>query len=288
MKPVGLKTKIFLDSGDSVETAEILGKLGFLDGQTTNPSLIAKSPESLQRLKSGDKFTAPEVTDFYQTVIQKVATIIPQGSISIEVYADEHTSAEAMIEQAKSFSTWTPRAQIKFPITTAGLQAAAAAVAMGLSVNMTLCFTQQQAAAVYAATAGAVKGQVYLSPFVGRLDDSGQNGIDLIKNIIQMYSAGDGHVEVLAASVRTMDHFFSSIKLGADIITAPSKILNEWSVGGLNLPPQDFVYHTGNLQPLAYEQLSLTNPWQEYDLNHPLTAKGLAKFAEDWNSIIKK
>lgn len=287
MKPVNLKTKIFLDSGDPVETAKILEQLGFLDGQTTNPSLIAKSPDALKRLEAGLKFTQTEVLDFYKSVIEDVAKIIPDASLSIEVYADNKTTAEAMIEQAKIFSTWTPNAQIKFPITSAGLEAAATVVKLGMRVNMTLCFTQNQAAAVYAATAGAIKGQVYLSPFVGRLDDLGQNGMDLIKNIIKMYETGDGHVEVLAASVRNIDHFMYSLKLGADIITAPSKVLMEWKQLSLTEPKPDYNYNSGNLRPLDFENIAIDQDWRSYDLYHELTEKGLVKFAADWNSIIQ-
>ncbi len=96
--------------------------------------------------------------------------------------------------------SWIPNAHVKFPTSREGLEAAGRAVKEGLRVNMTLCFTQEQAAAVYSATAGAKKGDVFISPFIGRLDDRGENGMDLIENIQKMYGTGDGHVEVLTAS----------------------------------------------------------------------------------------
>jgi len=103
---------------------------------------------------------------------------------------------------------------------------------------MTLVFSQEQAAAVYAATIGAKRGQVYLSPFIGRLDDRGEQGMDLIANIIKMYGAGDGHVEVLTASVRSLEHFTRAIELGSDIITSPFKVLKEWADARMPLQSQ--------------------------------------------------
>src|SRR3989344_1099900 len=209
MRPEGLKTKIFLDSGDPGETRKALEVLGFLDGQTTNPSLIAKNPET-----AGKKFSQSEIFDFYEKVVQEIFRLIPEGSVSIEVYADSSTSSEDMLKQGRDFFLWLPPspnsnaggAHIKYPTTAEGLLAAERSIKEGLRVNMTLCFTQEQAAAVYAATRGAKKGQVFVSPFVGRLDDRGQDGMDLIANIMRMYEQGDGHVEVLTASVRSVGH----------------------------------------------------------------------------------
>jgi transaldolase len=291
MKLQGLKTKIFLDSGDPAETQEALALLGFLDGQTTNPSLIAKNPAT-----AGKKFSASQLLNFYEGVVKEVSALIPQGSVSVEVYSDSQTPAEEMLDQAKQFYTWIPNAHIKYPTTTEGLKAAEISIKEGVRVNMTLVFSQQQAAAVYAATLGAKKGSVFLSPFVGRLDDKGENGMDFIANTIKMYSVGDGHVEVLVASVRSMDHFFESIKLGADIITAPLKILKEWAATGMKMPDQNFKYpprlpqgETGqisNIKPIPYQEIKLGKPWQEYNIQHELTDKGIEKFASDWNALI--
>src|SRR6476646_7408575 len=101
-------------------------------------------------------------------------------------------------------------------------------VEQGMRVNMTLCFSQQQAAAVYAATKGA-KEHVYVSPFVGRLDDIGQNGMDLVKNVKRMFSKGDGHVLVLAASIRSLEHLLYCFALETELATVPAKTLELWA-----------------------------------------------------------
>ncbi len=285
MKPDSLVTKIFLDGGDPTETKQIIGLLGFLDGQTTNPTLIAKNPEVKARLEKVEKFSAPEIYEFYQSVVKELSDIIPGGSISIEVYADADTTTEAMLAQARKMYSWIPNAHIKFPTTKKGLIAAERAVQEGMRVNMTLCFSQQQAAAVYAATRGAKKGQVFVSPFVGRLDDKEENGMDLIKNILQMYCNGDGHVEVLTASVRTLDHFMYALLLGSSIVTAPGSVLKKWSENGLSMPHAGFIYNTSRLKPIYYQELDLEKPWQDFNIFHELTNKGLERFSSDWNSL---
>lgn len=279
MRPENLKTKIFLDSGDPAETREAIKLLGFLDGQTTNPSLIAKNPAT-----SGKKFTKQEILDFYKGVVQEVSRFIPEGSVSIEVYADATTSTSEMLTQGTEFYGWIPNAHIKYPTTAEGLAAAERSVKDGMRVNMTLVFSQEQAAAVYAATKGAQEGQVFLSPFVGRLDDRGEDGMDLIKNIIKMYEQGDGHVEVLTASVRSVDHMHKAIELGADIITAPLKVLKEW-----NTSPRPSPYKGEGevLRPIPYVELDLEKDWREFNIKHDLTDKGIEKFARDWDSLIK-
>jgi transaldolase len=226
-QPKDLKTKIFLDGGDPEETKKAIDLLGFLDGQTTNPTLISRNPEVRERLEKGEKFTEKEMLDFYRDTVREISNLVPRGSISVEVYADRSTAAENMLEQGKEMFSWIPNAQIKFPTAKEELKAAERALKDGLRINMTLCFTQQQAAAVYAAARGAKKGDVYVSPFIGRLDDRGENGMDLIRNVIRMYEKGDGHVEVLTASVRHLDHLLYAVKLGSDIITSPFKILKE-------------------------------------------------------------
>lgn len=183
--------------------------------------------------------------------------------------------------------SWIPNAHIKFPTIHEGLKAAEQAVRDGIRVNMTLCFQQEQAAAVYAATMGAKKGDVFVSPFVGRLDDRGEKGMDLISNIKKMYSNGDRHVELLTASVRNFDHLLYAIHLESDIITVPFNILKEWAEKGLPVPGNDYIYNPGNLKVIQYKEISLTKNWQEYDLRHELTDKGLERFAADWNALIK-
>lgn len=286
MRPTNIKTKIFLDGGDPEETKEIIRLLGFLDGQTTNPTLISKNPEAQKRLERGEKFTSKEIFDFYHKIAGEISALIPDGSVSVEVYSDRHTKAEDMFKQGKEMFSWIPNAHIKYPITKEGLEAAERSVKGGLRINMTLCFLQEQAAAVYTATLGASRGQVFVSLFVGRLDDKGENGIDLIKNIVIMYKEGDGHVEVLTASVRSFDHMIYALKLGSDIITAPYKILKEWGEKGMPMPDNTFVYGAGDLKPIPHKEIDLTKNWREYHIQNELTDKGIERFSEDWNKLI--
>jgi transaldolase len=287
MKPKGLKTRIFLDGADPEETKQVLGLLGFLDGQTTNPTLISKNPEVRGRLEKGEKFIEKEILSFYRDTVKEISGLLPRGSISVEVYADRSTTAEKMLKQGKEMFSWIPNAHVKFPTAKEGLKAAERALKEGLRINMTLCFSQPQAAAVYAATHGAKKGDVYISPFIGRLDDRGENGMDLIRNVIKMYERGDGHVEVLTASVRNLNHFLYAINLGSDIITSPFKILKEWAEKGLPTPGGDFKYPVGDLRPIPYREIALDRRWEDYDLRHELTDQGMEKFSEDWNALIK-
>ncbi len=287
MKPDNLKTRIFLDGGNPLETKEIIALLGFLDGQTTNPTLISKNPAARARLEKGEKFSKQEIFAFYRGVVEEIAALLPAGSISVEVYADAATTASEMLSQGQEMFSWITNAHVKFPTNREGLKAAAQAVGQGLRVNMTLCFTQEQAAAVYAATRGARRGDVFVSPFIGRLDDRGERGMDLIANIIKMYGRGDGHVEVLTASVRNMEHFLYALTLGSDIITAPFEILKEWAQRGQPLPGAAYRYDGGSLKPIPYQALDLGKDWPDYDLRHDLTDKGIARFSADWNSLIK-
>lgn len=286
MRPPNLKTRIFLDSGDPQETQEIIKLLGFLDGQTTNPTLVSKNPEAQKRLQEGKKFTTQEIYAFYKTVVTQLSQMLPDGSISIEVYADANTTPEAMFAQGKEMYAWIPNAHMKYPTTSAGLQAAENSVKADMRVNMTLCFSEEQAAAIYAATKGAKKGQVFVSPFIGRLDDIGENGMDLIKNIIPLYKKGDGHVELLTASVRSLEHFMCALHLGSDIITAPYKVLKEWGDKGMPLPDANFSYNHPEFKPIAPKNLDLNQPWKSFNIQHELTAKGIEKFSQDWNSLI--
>jgi transaldolase len=155
-------------------------------------------------------------------------------------------------------------------------------------VNMTLCFSQEQAAAVYGATRGAKRGQVFVSPFIGRLDDRGENGMDLIANILRMYAAGDGHVEVLTASVRSLDQFLSALALGSDIITAPAVVLQAWGGRGMPLPGSVFSSPAQGLRPIPYRTIDLGGDWRDIDIRHDLTDKGMEKFSADWNNLVKQ
>ena len=287
MKPNNLRTRIFLDGGNQDETKELIRLLGFLDGQTTNPTLISKNPEARKRLEQGKKFSQTEILDFYRGVVRTISGLMPQGSVSVEVYSDASTTAAAMLEQGREMFSWIPNAHIKFPTSHEGLKAAETAVNEGLRVNLTLCFSQEQAAAVYAATRGGGKGQVFVSPFIGRLDDRGENGMDVIANIVRMYRKGDGHVDVLTASVRSFDHLLYALKLGSDIITAPFEILKQWGEMGLPSPGDEYRYDSKTLKAIPYQEIDLSRPWQSFDIRHDLTDKGMQKFSADWNALIR-
>lgn len=289
MRPGNLKTKIFLDSGNPADTRKAIDMLGFLDGQTTNPSLFAKNPEVKARIDAGNKFTKEEVYAEYKKVVQEVRAVLPNESISIEVYGDANTQAEEMIEWGREMNTWISNAQIKLPTIEAGLVAAQTLTSEGINVNMTLVFSEEQAAAVYAATADRKEGTtVFLSPFIGRLDDIHQNGANLIENILQTYNdKGDDHVEVLGASIRSLDHLLEMFALECDIVTVPFKILREWVDSGMQVPGDDFVYAPAELTTMPYQDISLDEDIHSYNLQHELTDKGLAQFAADWNALVQ-
>jgi len=287
MRPEHLQTRIFLDGGNPDETREIIGILGFLDGQTTNPTLISKNPGIRDHLQKGGKFSASELLGYYRDVVKKISAMIPGGSISVEVYGDASSPADQMLSQGREMFGWIPNAHIKFPTVAEGLKAASRAIGEHMRVNMTLCFSQSQAAAVYAATKGAGKGDVFVSPFIGRLDDRGESGMDLIANTLRMYEKGDGHVEVLTASVRSIDHFLYALKIGSPIITSPFDILKEWAAGGMALPGADLTYEPKGLRPIPFEEIDLSGKWQDYPIEHELTSKGMEKFSQDWNSLIR-
>jgi transaldolase len=281
-KPEGLKTKIFLDGGDPKETKEIIELLGFLDGQTTNPSLVVKNPIYQECEKCSDA----DLWGYYRDIVTEISPLVPE-STSIEVYADMNTKAEVMIEKGLELNTWIPNAHIKLPITTEGLKAASELTKQGLRVNMTLCFTQDQAAAVYDATKGAKPGDVYLSPFIGRLDDKGQDGMSFVKNILTMFKDSDHHVSTLVASVRSLDHLLAALAVGTDIVTVPGRILREWAEAGLPVPDESYVYDLKDRALIEYEEKDLTTDWQSYDLNHELTENGVGRFVSDWDNLLK-
>jgi transaldolase len=278
------KTKILLDGGDPQETSRIKQMLGFVDGQTTNPTLISKNPHIKQLLDSGHKLSQQEELDEYKKIVREISPLVGDAGVSIEVFADRSTTAEMMVEQGREMFSWISNAYIKFPCMAEGLRAAEISVQEGIRVNMTLCFSQMQVAAVYAATK-KTKVPVYVSPFVGRLDDIGQNGMDLIKNAKRMLTKGDGHLLVLAASIRSVEQLVYCFFLEAELVTVPAKVLKQWAEDKFPVPSDTFVYKS-NGQSTAYQDLSLEQPWQSYDLRHPLTDKGLEKFAEDYRKTI--
>ena len=208
--------KFFVDTADVKEIRE-LNDLGLLDGVTTNPSLI---------LKSGGKIA--EVT-------KEICDIV-DGPVSAEVTATEYSE---MMQQAKVLAKIADNVCIKVPLTLDGLKACKAIRSEGRLVNVTLCFSANQA--LLAAKAGAS----FISPFVGRIDDMGIDGMDLIEEIKAIYENYAFDTEILVASVRTVNHVKQAAIIGADVVTVP---------------------------PATLKAL----------VKHPLTDKGLDQFLADW------
>jgi transaldolase len=286
------KTKILVDGGDPEETLRVKELIGFVDGQTTNPSLIAKNPDIRERIASGHTLSPQEEKDEYRKIVQAISPLVGDAGVSIEVFADMDTKAEEMFAQGEEMFSWIPNAYIKYPCTREGLRAAEISVRRQIRVNMTLCFSQEQAAAVYAATRGTGE-PVYVSPFVGRLDDHGENGIDLVKNIKKMYEDGDGHVYVLAASIRHVDHLLASFATGAELTTVPAKVLVDWDIKDFPMPDKDFSYKAVDasgkpLKAIPYKALDLKRPWQSFDIAHELTTVGIQKFVADYRSTLRR
>lgn len=279
-------TKLFLDGGDPEETKRIddllkkSGSVG-IDGQTTNPSLIAKNLYA----KVSKKLTSDDAFAEYKRIVVQMAKVT-HGPLSIQVIGSPDMTSEEMLVQARDRITWIPNAVIKFPCTTAGLTAVETFCQEG-PVNITLNFSQEQAAAVYAATKYHAF-DVFISPFVGRIDDTKQNGMDVVSNILEMYKAlGDGHVQVLTASVRSLDHMKDALFLKSHCITAPSNIIEEWVSAGKPMPEGEFIYDVPTLEEIPYKEMTLDLPWREYDLHHNLTDAGVRKFWQDWSSLVE-
>jgi len=208
--------KIFLDSAD-IDEIKAHQDSGFVDGVTTNPSLIAQSGRNII------------------DTIAEICELVP-GPVSAEVTA---TDFETMLSEGKKLAGIAPNVAVKVPLTEAGLRTCRVLSDAGTKVNVTLCFSAGQA--LLAAKAGAA----FISPFVGRLDDIGQDGMGLIEEICSIYANFDFDTEVLVASVRSTQHVVDAALMGADVATLPPKIL-----------------------------LAL--------YKHPLTDKGLSAFLADW------
>ena len=278
------KTRILLDSGDPDETVRIRGLLGYLDGQTTNPPLIASNPHVVKYLASGRRFTSHQESEEYRSIVQGISRFVGSAGVSIEVFADSTTSAEHMFEQGREMYAWIDNAYIKYPCTAEGIRAAQMSVASGMRVNMTLCFSQAQAAAVYSATKETAR-PVYVSPFIGHLDGIGKPGIDLVKNIQRMFVQGDGHVLLLAASIRSLEHLVHCLSIDVDMITVPSSILSQWAIANFPVvgPP---IMHAWAGDSIPYETLDLEQPWELFDLSHALTTQGIERFAHDYEQAL--
>ncbi len=275
------KTQFLLDSCNPVETKLAISLLGDqLAGQTTNPTLLIKNP-AVQSMVSGGKIKESDLLNLYKNAITEISNLIPNGSVSIEVYADQHSTAQDLLAQANEFYTWIPNAHIKFPTIKAGLQAAEIFVNNGGRVNMTLVFSQEQALAVHLATKNAKnKGDVFVSPFVGRLDDININGIDLIANIVKMYTELDSKVSVLSASLRSVEHLGGCIALGSDLTTGPLGMYQNYLAN-----PNPVLITNSVLATIPYQNLTQTD-WKECNIQHDLTDIGLNKFVADWKGVL--
>ena len=208
--------KFFVDTAEIDEIAE-LNDLGMVDGVTTNPSLIMKSGRDIIEVTK-------EICD------------LVSGPVSAEVVA---TQADEMIAEGQKLAEIAENIAVKLPLTWNGLKACKVLSSEGKMVNVTLCFSVNQA--LLAAKAGAT----FISPFIGRLDDVNIDGMDLIADIRQVYDNYGYETQILAASIRTVNHVTQSALIGADVITAPPKVIKSL-------------------------------------VNHPLTDQGLAQFMSDW------
>ena len=188
--------RFFVDTADIAAIRE-LHELGMVDGVTTNPSLILKSGRNIA-----------EVT-------REICEMVP-GPVSAEVVASD---AEGMIREGKHLAQIAPNVTVKVPLTWDGLKACKALTDDGHRVNVTLCFTPAQA--ILAAKAGAT----FISPFIGRLDDIGLDGMELIADIRRIYDNYGYETNVLAASIRSVNHIIECARIGADVITAPPAVI---------------------------------------------------------------
>src|SRR5467141_58322 len=214
--------KIFLDTASLTEIREGVA-LGVVDGVTTNPSLIAKEKRP------------------FRPLVEEICAIVP-GDVSLEVVA---TDVEGMVKEGRELAQIAPNVVVKCPLTKDGLKAVKRLTGKGIRVNQTLCFSATQA--LLSAKAGAF----YISPFLGRLDDIAHVGMDLIRDICEIYRVQGFRTQVLAASIRNPLHVIDAAKAGAHVATRPFTVL---------------------------QQL----------IKHPLTDIGLKKFLEDWNKAGEK
>ena len=214
--------KLFVDTG-SIKDIEAVAALGILDGVTTNPSLLAKEP--------GD----------FRENLKKICGIV-KGPVSGEVTSTDYAG---MMRQGHDIAAIDAHMVVKVPLTKDGIRACKAMSGEGIRVNVTLCFSPAQA--LLAAKAGAY----IISPFVGRLDDIGYTGMDLVRSITQIYRNYGFKTKILAASLRSPTHVIDAALAGADIGTMPFKVL-------------DMLF------------------------NHPLTDKGLDQFLKDWSKVFQE
>ncbi len=216
--------RIFLDTAN-IDQIKQAAKLGVISGVTTNPTLMYQAG----------------ATD-YEAAIKEICSVIP-GPISAEVLVE---GVEPMVKQARQISAWAPNVVIKIPATSEGLEVTSILSREGIKVNFTLCFSVNQA------LLGALAGAAYVSPFVGRLDDIGQDGMQLVKDIVDVYkNYSQLRTEVIAASIRHPQHCVVAARAGAHIATVPYNVLMQM-------------------------------------IRHPLTDIGVSRFLADWQRVSQR
>lgn len=214
--------RIFLDTAN-LDEIRYGARLGVVSGVTTNPSLVAK-----------------EGTSDYRTRVLEICRII-DGPISAEVVS---TDVRGMLEEARRIASWHPNVVVKIPSTEQGFEAISLLSKEGIKINQTLCFSVNQA------LLGAQAGSSYVSPFVGRLDDIGHDGMALVAEMVSIFRLQGISTQVLAASLRHPLHVVAAAKAGAHVATIPHKILTAM-------------------------------------VKHPLTDIGVARFLEDWKAVAR-
>lgn len=213
--------KIFIDTAN-IEEIKKANDWGVIDGVTTNPSLVAKEGREFEEL-------AREIMN------------IVNGPISVEVIS---TNAEGMVKEAVELSEWSPNTVVKIPMIPEGLKAVKILSAKGIKTNVTLVFSVNQA--LLAAKAGAT----YVSPFIGRLDDIGHEGMQIVRDMVEVFNIYNFKTEVIVASIRHPLHVIEAAKAGAHVATVPFKVIEKM-------------------------------------FKHPLTDIGLERFLDDWEKIPK-
>ncbi len=212
--------RIFLDTANIDQIRQGV-RLGVVSGVTTNPTLVSK-----------------EGLADYKAVVKEICAIVP-GPVSAEVLVE---GVAAMTEQAREIAAWAPNVVIKIPATTDGLEAISVLAREKVKINMTLCFSLNQA------ILGALAGATYVSPFVGRLDDIGHDGMELVRDMVGVFNHYQFSTQVIAASIRHPEHCLEAAKAGAHIATVPYNVLMQM-------------------------------------MRHPLTDIGVSRFLSDWQRV---
>lgn len=296
-------TKFLLDSGDTAEYREITSlaseKGSDLWGATTNPSLIAKK-------LAGKKVSQKEAFSLQKEIVMEILTIVP-GPVSAEVYADKNTTADQMIEQGRDIAVWDERIVVKLPTTLEGFKARTVLRSESIPINNTLVFSQEQIYAVclhekLVSSANSITPRQwpsFISPFLGRLDDKGLDGLSLIEQGIQLQDTfSPNQTWMLASSVRNTYHLKKIIDLHSDITTVPAKVYREWFAlsddqkAALTQP-------VPNLHPIPAwapsEEIKKISSLSDFmqaiktdnlPIKHELTEIGIEKFTTDWQAII--